>query len=293
MITVKVPGSHPKTSFYLTTVYPDMDTTVSEVLQAYVTSSGATLPKKDFIPPSMSREEYSKAVQQMMDESKTVAKIVALQRAGYDVQATGEGARVEKLMPGNTAEGILKEGDIITAADGQRVQTATDLVNLVRNRKPGTPVSLNVKREAEEFQAQLPTRESDSEPGIAVVGILIQTHNFGHNLPVDIEIDAENIGGSSAGLMFTLSIIDAIQEKGLAPGYKVAGTGTISLNGKAGPIGGVGQKVIGAEQAGMDYFLCPKENYEAAKSAAKKLQVVSVGTVDDAISFLKSLQPKS
>ena len=195
------------------------------------------------------------------------------------------------MLPGNTVEGILKVGDTITAAQGQQVQTANDLVNLVRRQKPGSTILLTVKRGSDSFDVKVPTKESDTEPGIAVVGIMIETYNFGHNLPVQIDIDSENIGGPSAGLMFTLGIMDAMTPDGLTAGHKVAGTGTVSLDGKVGPIGGVEQKVIGAERAGAEYFLAPKDNYQAARSAARNIHVVQVDTVDDAIAFLRTLKP--
>ena len=239
----------------------------------------------------MSVDDYSRAVVEMMEESKTIAKIVALQRLGYDARATGEGARVEQLMPGNTVEGILRVGDIVVSADGQVVQTASDLVNTVRRHKPGELVSFTIRRGDATSEARANTKESDGEPGIAVVGVLIKTYNFGHNLPVQIQIDSENIGGSSAGLMFTLGIVDAMTPGGVTAGHKIAGTGTISLDGSGGPIGGVTQKVMGAETSGAEYFLSPAENYEAAKRAARRIQVVNVATVDDAVTFLKTLRP--
>ncbi len=291
MISVKNQDARAKSSLYLTTVYSDMDTTLAKLVQAQVGGKAEVLPRREVVPPTMSTDEYTRAVLDMMDESKTVAKVVALQKLGYDVQATGEGAQVEKLLPGNMAEGILKEKDIVTAADGLPVATANDLVNFVRRQKVGSAISLSVKRGTDSFEAKVGTKESDSEPGIAVVGILIKTYNFGHNLPVQIDIDSENIGGPSAGLMFALGIMDALNQQGLTSGHKVAGTGTMSLDGKVGPIGGVEQKVIGAEQTGAEYFLAPKDNFEAARKSARRIQVVQVDTVDDAIAFLKTLRP--
>lgn len=290
MISVKDASAHSPKGLFLTTVYSDMDATVSRVIQAQVSGSAQVLPRKDVVPATMSSDAYNRAVLDMMDESKTVAKIVALQKMGYDVNATGEGARVEQLMPGNTVEGVLQVGDVVVEAAGRKVQTSNDLVNLVRRQKPGDTVALSFKRGTETLDATVKTKESDSEPGIAVVGILIKTYGFGHNLPVQIDIDSENIGGPSAGLMFTLGIVDAMTPDGITAGHKVAGTGTMSLDGSVGPIGGVTQKVLGAEQSGAEYFLAPKDNFEAAKTAAHRIQVIQVATVDDALVFFKTLQ---
>lgn len=291
MISVRGAPDHSGGSLYLTTVYSDMDVHLGELVQAQIGGTGQVLPKKDVLPPTMSAADYSHLVLDMMEESKTVARIVALQKLGYDVKASGEGARVEQLLPGNKAEGVLAQGDVVVGADGQQIQTANDLVNLVRRQKPGDQVALTVRRGTDSFDAVVGTKESDSEPGIAVVGIMIKTYNFGHNLPVQIDIDSENIGGPSAGLMFTLGIMDAMTAGGITGGHKVAGTGTMSLDGSVGPIGGVSQKVVGAEQSGAEYFLAPADNYEAARQSAHRINVVRVGTVDDAIAFLKGLQP--
>ena len=290
MITVEGNRSTPPDSLYLTTVYSDMNVTVAKWMRAKVAHDVLLLPRTDLVPSSMDTQEYLQVVSDMMEESKTVAKIAALRYLGYEVKATGEGATLETLLPGNRAEGVLKEGDVILQVEGQPVQTATDVVNAVRQRLPGENVSLTVRREGEQLQAQVGTKESDSEPGIAVVGILVKTYNFGHNLPIQVEIDSENIGGPSAGLMFALGIVDGIERGNLTAGHRVAGTGTISLDGTVGRVGGVGQKVAGAEQAGAEYFLVPRDELQEAEAAAKRLRVVPVDTLRDAALFLKGLE---
>ena len=89
--------------------------------------------------------------------------------------------------------------------------------------------------------------------------------------------------------MFTLAVYDAVAPEDLTRGHRIAGTGTIDLNGNVGAIGGVAQKVAGAEHAGAEYFLCPKDNFADAQAAARHIKVVEVSTVDDAVAFLRSL----
>ncbi len=291
MIRIAGVDPRPSGSLFLTTVYSDMDATVAKWIENQFSGRSLLVPRRDVLPANMSMQQYNKLIGDMMEESKTVSKIVALQRSGYQVDVTGEGARVQSLLPGSTVEGILKPGDVIVTAEGQRVSGATDLVNLVRRQKPGSTLSLSVTRDGETQEITAPTKESDSEPGIAAMGILVQTHNFGSKLPMQIDIDTENIGGPSAGLMFTLGIIDALDPRGITAGHSIAGTGTISLDGTVGPIGGVAQKVAGAEQEGAEYFLSPADNYDEAVKAAHRIKVVKVGTIDDAVTFLKGLQP--
>jgi Lon-like protease len=289
MIQVEDGRAAPRDSLFLTTVYSDMDITALKWVQAQLSGDTLLLPRRTVLPHSMDVSEYVRLVSDMMEESKTVSKVAALRHLGHDVTASGEGASVQELLPGSTAADILRPGDIIVEAEGQRVTTATDLVNTVRRQQPGSTVSLVVRRGPEEFETRVGTRESDTEPGIAVMGVMVRTHQFGHNLPVGIEIDSQNIGGTSAGLMFALGIIDALEEGNLTAGRRVAGTGTISLDGTVGPVGGVAQKVIGAERSGAQYFLVPRDIRLEAERAAPTIQVVPVDNLEDAVLFLKQL----
>ena len=109
-------------------------------------------------------------------------------------------------------------------------------------------------------------------------------------LPFPVQIMPEKIvGGPSAGLMFTLAVYNAVTPTDITGGRKIAGTGTINLDGTVGPIGGVQQKVAAAEAAGAEYFLSPVENYDDARSVARQIKVVKVATVDEALAFLQDL----
>jgi PDZ domain-containing protein len=125
------------------------------------------------------------------------------------------------------------------------------------------------------------------------VGIQIETAGFNYNPPFPISIETNKIsGGPSAGLIFTLSVYNSLISRDLTGGRRIAGTGTINLDGTVGPIGGVKQKIFSAEAVGATYFLCPADNYADAVSVAKTIQVVKVATVQQAIDFLRSLPPQ-
>jgi PDZ domain-containing protein len=128
--------------------------------------------------------------------------------------------------------------------------------------------------------------------GPARIGISIVQHNSGISLPFPVEIVPQKVsGGPSAGLMFTLGIYDLVTSQDLTGGRKIAGTGTIDLEGNVGPIGGVQQKMVAAERAGAEYFLSPTENYPDALAMATRITVIEVATAQDAINFLRSLPP--
>ena len=125
------------------------------------------------------------------------------------------------------------------------------------------------------------------------MGIQIETAGFDYTPPFPVSIETDKIsGGPSAGLIFTLSVYNSLISQDLTGGRRIAGTGTIALDGSVGPIGGVKQKIFAAEAVGATYFLCPVDNYADAVSVAKSLKVVKIATVQQAIDFLRSLPPQ-
>ncbi len=87
-------------------------------------------------------------------------------------------------------------------------------------------------------------------------------------LPVNATIDPGNVGGPSAGLAFTLGLIDALSGGDLTGGKKVAVTGTIGPDGEVGPVGGVPQKTVAVNRSRAVAFLVPPEEYEDAVKKA-------------------------
>ncbi|MCL2498353.1 MAG: hypothetical protein FWF06_07060, partial [Symbiobacteriaceae bacterium] len=122
------------------------------------------------------------------------------------------------------------------------------------------------------------------------IGINVSTYMWDLIIPVEVEVDAANIGGSSAGLMLTLEIMDQIDARDLTHGKLIAGSGTIDIEGRVGAIGGVRQKVMGAIASGADYFLIASSNYaDAVAAAGNKIVVVEIANLLDALNFLEEL----
>ena len=120
-----------------------------------------------------------------------------------------------------------------------------------------------------------------------MVGVLLDNNPAIIEFPITVEMDSANIGGPSAGMMFTLEIMNQLTEGDLTGGRRIAGTGTISHDGTVGAIGGVTQKVHAAIDAGAKIVLIPAGNYDDAVAAAgDKIIVVRVETIDDALSYL-------
>ncbi|MFC7895866.1 S16 family serine protease [Streptomyces sp. NPDC057381] len=111
--------------------------------------------------------------------------------------------------------------------------------------------------------------------------------------PADVEVDLrlEDVGGPSAGLLFSLGIIDKLAAGDLTGGKVVAGTGTITTGGKVGPVGGVPLKTQAARRDGATVFLVPKaECSDARAELPKGLRLIPVTTLDGAVDALDALR---
>ena len=246
-------------------------------------------PMNQQIPEGMEMDEYISIMSALMEESKIKAQAVALKEAGYkiDLKESGSGAEVVQVIEGGSAEGKLKSGDVIIAVDGQKVELATDAVNLIREKEVGEEVNITVKRENEKKNFSLKTVELDSQPDKPSIGVLIITRNLSYNFPRETNFNTENIVGPSAGGMFTLEIYNQLIKEDITKGKKIAGTGTISSDGSIGMIDGVLQKIIAADKADADIFLVPEGNYEEAKKTDRDIKLVMVKNIDDALKYLK------
>nr|WP_237330643.1 S16 family serine protease [Streptomyces sp. BA2] len=112
---------------------------------------------------------------------------------------------------------------------------------------------------------------------------------------VRVKVDLGKIGGPSAGLFLSLGIIDMIDGNGtggdLTGGRKIAGTGTISADGKVGPVGGVSMKTQAAKRDGASVFLVPKaECSDAEAELPKGLQLIPITTLTGTVDALRSLE---
>jgi PDZ domain-containing protein len=248
-------------------------------------------PRQD-INGTKSNEETRRESLQMMDTSKLVATKVALEELGYTVNVSGTGVRVLNVSSGLPVEGKLEPGDVITSLDGDKATIDDDLRRLIEERKPGDVVTLRVERagseKVEDVEVELAPRPED--PDVPFIGIIIETRDLEFDFPVDVRIDSGKVGGPSAGLAFTLAILDRLTPGSLTGGKRVAITGAINRDGSVGPVGGVAQKTVAAIDADATVFLVPSDEYDVAKEVAgSDLKVMRVDTLDDALQALDGL----
>jgi PDZ domain-containing protein len=233
---------------------------------------------------------------ELMDQSQNDAKYVALTRLGYDVPANPVQVRVVEVCRDAPAHGALEIGDQVLAVDGTDVADAAGIGTLVRMHRPGDRVaitydrngvtrtaSIRAGRYARDGTTCVPANGSTS--GRICLGVSSQefvTYQF----PVNVKINTELVGGPSAGLAFTLAIIDDLTPGSLTGGRQVAVTGTIEPDGHVGEVGGVEQKAITARTNGVHLMIVPKEEVKAARRGAGDVRVVGVDNVDEALDAL-------
>jgi PDZ domain-containing protein len=293
---VEVPASHryPQSgSFILTTVIPQAPIIAGEWFIGQLTPAVKIVPPAAIVPNSTTPQEIARQGFQMLDQSESTAIVVGLQQAGYNAALIGKGVRVLSIEPGSHAQGLLQPGDVIVALNGAPIRTTTDLINQVRSQDPGAIVQLQVDRDPRTMDLKVPLMPPPAPGAPPQLGITIESAGSDLSLPFPVKIVPQKIvGGPSAGLMFALTVYNAVTPDDLTGGRKIAGTGTINPDGSVGPIGGVEQKVVAAELASATYFLSPPDNYAAARSVARRIQVVKIATIGQAIEFLRGLPPQ-
>lgn len=268
-----------------------------EAVYGWLAHDNVVVPHDTLYPDGKTEEQSSQENAEEFSQSQESAKVAALGELGIPVVSRVVVATVVKGAP---AEGKLHAGDVIKAVDGVPITEQSNVAAQVTKRKPGQDVEFTIVPAKEAAAAEKAGKEptvtrkvvittTTSEEGDrAVVGIQAGTD---HVFPFTIDIKLADVGGPSAGLMFALGIIDKLTPESLTGGRFVAGTGTIDDKGKVGPIGGIEMKLVGARNAGAQYFLTPADNCAtAASDIPDGLTLVKVGTIDDATKSLEKLR---
>lgn len=284
---VGAPTFAPERSISLTTVSLRPVTVVGAV-QGWLDPSVDVVGRDRVLPPNIDGEKLKAFNLQEMDGSKNQAIGVALEKLGYDA-ITGRGAEVVQLAPGAPAAGALAPGDVIVGLDGEPISTHHDLIRLLRTRVPGGSADIVVQPGGSggDRTVAVALGANPAAPDRAFLGATLRTRDFRLDLPFEVDLSSERIGGPSAGLAFTLGLLDVLTPGELTGGRPVAATGTIELDGSVGEVGGVAQKTAAIKQAGIEVFLVPRgELAEATRLAGGDLAVEPVDTLDEALAAL-------
>lgn len=285
-VEVGVPGAAEVNGDYLLTAVSLRRATIGDLAVRWIDDETRFLPVEAVLPPGVGDGDYFDGQREVFADSADVAAAVGLEEAGLDA-IRGAGALVASVREGSPAEGRLREGDVVVAVDGDEVETAADLARLVRDTPPGGDLRLTVARDDRERTVTLTPRPLTGDA--PQIGVGTDTVDLRIDLPVDVEVDGGRIGGPSAGLLIALTVLDRADDRDVAAGRTIAGTGALSVRGDVEPIGGLPLKVVSAARAGADVFLAPADQAADARGAVpagSDMRVVGVATFDEAVAAL-------
>lgn len=264
---------------------PEHPISLFTALRDWLNTDRAVVPQETIFPKGESVKQVEQENTLQMEDSQQTSVAAALHEMGQKLSTVSV---VQGTQPGLPAHGVLKAGDEIVAVDGAKVEGTAQVTKTLGGYKPGDAVTLTVRRAGKEEKVPLTMAANPKDPGHAVIGVSLGDR---YVFPFDVKISVGDIGGPSAGLMFSLGIYDLLTPGDLTGGKFVAGTGTITADGEVGAIGGIQQKMIGAREAGATVFLVPADNCdEAAPAAPKGLRLVKAETMDGAVKALEALK---
>ncbi|MET3682032.1 PDZ domain-containing protein [Alkalibacillus flavidus] len=249
-------------------------------------------------PNGISQEEYMETQLHYMENSQEAATVVAYEAAGADITIDYNGTYVAGVLPDMPAADVIEPGDEIIAINGYDVESTEEIIERTSSYEMGDEIDVTVLRNEEEVTVSVELAPLPQEPDRPGMGVSLVTDREVTEDP-EVEFNSGQIGGPSAGLMFSLAIYDQLTDGDLTNGLNIVGTGEMSYSGDVGPIGGIDKKIVAAEEDGADIFFAPNENgqedsnysvaVETAEEIDASLEVVPVDTFQDAVDYLESL----
>ncbi|WP_173924419.1 PDZ domain-containing protein [Agromyces sp. Marseille-P2726] len=252
-----------------------------DVIGAWFDRTRSVVPVEAVFPPGISDADRDAQNEAAMVDSQQDATAAALVELGYEFPRE---VTVAGVLDDSPAAGSLIEGDIITGVNGTDVNSVDELRAEVRENGTETPAELTVVRDGTERVVEVTPVETD---GNVVLGVGVR---MAYEFPIDVELQLDNVGGPSAGMMFALGIVDKLTPGPMTGGEIIAGTGTIDSAGQVGAIGGIRQKLWGAEDVGAEWFLAPASNCdEVTGHVPDGMRVFAVETLDQAREIVEAV----
>lgn len=269
---------------------PSQDLTLVEAMTAWFDRTRAVYPRDVIYDPRQSVQDVKTESSIEMVGSQDTAIAAALTELGYHLSRSAEVLAVKEDAP---ARGKLEPKDRILSVNGTMVSDVHQVSKAVQKSGVGGRARFVVRRDGKVRHVTVRTAASADDPDKAVVGVIV---GEGYRFPFDVGVRlADDIGGPSAGLIFSLGVYDDLTPGALTRGTEIAGTGTITEDGHVGPIGGIQQKIVAAADAGADMFLVPPGNCTAALGAdvgQDEIRLVKAPTLHSAITSIKAFSEK-
>lgn len=262
---------------------PQYPVSVWQWAQAHLNGDAQISPADEYFAKGVTSKQVQQQGVAEMTGAQQTAQVLAFRSAGISVPET---ISVGLVTPGSPAAKQLKVNDIVASIDGTALTRLGGAQDVLDKVIPGASVTLEITRAGKAMTLTVPTVRATQGKGARLGFYPVPNYT----LPFKVDLNAGDVGGPSAGAMFTLAIYDKITPGSLTGGNKIAGTGTIAEDGTVGPIGGIRQKMIGAKDAGAKFFLAPVSDCtEAHGHVPSGLTVVRVGTFQEALTSVKRI----
>lgn len=245
------------------------------------------VPISSVIPEGVDPERFAERQREVFRQSRQVAAIAAARALGMEVSLSGSGAAVAAVLPNSPAARALEPEDVIVAIEGTEIELANEVADVIRGRPAGTTFEMTIERDGARRTVRVTsTRLDPRAEGFTGIGVLLRTRDFQADLPFEIDFAERTVGGPSAGLAYALAIADLLSPTDYAAGRVIAATGTISIDGDVGRVGGLAKKADGAAGQGAALFIVPEAEVAAARGEG--VDVRGVGRLADALRVLQA-----
>jgi PDZ domain-containing protein len=253
-----------------------------EIAFAWADESQKVVPVELLYPKDRTTEEVRSESSAMMEVSQQESIAAALNHLGYE---TPRQLYISEVLADAAASGKLVAGDFVLSINSEAITDIEQLKDIVTKWDEKAPLIVGIDRNGRELTQEIsPIKDSE---GNFRLGILV---GYKYDFPIEVNLQLGDVGGPSGGMMFALGIIDRLTPGDLTGGLHVAGTGTIAQSGEVGPIGGVVQKLYGAQRSGATVFLAPAANCEEiVGNVPDGLRVVKIETLEQALDALEKL----
>lgn len=294
MVTAEQGDAMGEGTFLLTAVKLS-DPNFFDVLRSAWDKDEDVMMKKDVFR-GYTQQQYTDRLSVIMEGSQNNAVEAAYHYLGLPYAMKVQAIVVSDIsVKAGEKAGVFQAGDkLIGLAGGPRFESTNDMLGKLQRVEAGSHVTVEIERDGALVQVEMdaarlgPELTEEQLPAVFGASVLTELRSLE---PSDarklLTIKAGEIGGPSAGLVFALQSIDLLTEGDLTGGSRIAATGTITPDGKVGPIGGIKQKVVITSREGAQLFLVPEGNYKEAKAKAKQLgtalEVVGVTGLEDAL----------
>ncbi|CAB4732338.1 unannotated protein [freshwater metagenome] len=277
-----------------TTVFVDQ-ATPALMIRAWLDDAVEIRTRQEMYPEG-DRKASQEQNQLRMDLSKLTATRVALQYLGIEAEYDADGTRVLAVQSEAPSAGVLLPGDVIISVDGSEIALPSEIAPELADHAPGDQVQVVVRRAAPDGQQvrkelDVTLGASSDEVTRPILGIEAEPDAPSIDSEVQVDVDSGTVSGPSAGLAWTLAILDRLTPGSLTRGKTVAVTGEILEDGTVGPIGGILQKVSAVKRAGIKMFIYPastpvEEQKQMRALAGKKVELRPVENLDQAVQAL-------